>query len=77
MLFVSASARLGGELVHRFHYHATGAYIFQRPFLRAYFWRGFYSEGLIYGGKLRFKIDWASLADRRKSTVFALFYLVF
>ena len=26
---------------------------------------------------MRFKIDWASLADRRKFTVFALFYLVF
>ena len=31
------------------------AYIFQRPVLR-----GLYSEGLIYGGKLGFKIDWAS-----------------
>ena len=30
---------------------SPGAYIFQRPFLRGLFWRGLYSEGLIYGGK--------------------------
>ena len=34
-------------------------------------------EGLIYGGKFRFKIDWASLIVERKFTVFALFYFVF
>ena len=33
-----------------------GAYIFQRPFMR-----GLYSEGLMYGGKFAFQIDWASL----------------
>ena len=43
----------------------------------AYFWRGLYSEGLIYGGKFAFKIDWASLIFGRKFTVFALFYFVF
>ena len=36
-----------------------------------------YSEGLIYGGKFAFKIDWASLKVGRKFTVFALFYFVF
>ena len=51
---------------------SPGGYIFQRPFLR-----GLYSEGLIYGGKFAFKIDWASLIVGRKFTVFALFYFVF
>ena len=45
----------------------SGAYIFQRPFLR----------GLSTEGNLRFKIDWASLIVGRKFTVFALFYFVF
>ena len=35
------------------------AYIFQRPFLRGLFLGGFYSERLIYGRKLRFKIGYA------------------
>ena len=48
------------------------AYIFQRPFLRAYFWRG-----LSMVGNLRLKIDWASLIFGSKFTVFALFYFVF
>ena len=51
---------------------SPGAYIFQRPFLR-----GLFLEGLIYGGKFAFQIDWASLIDGRKFTVFALFYFVF
>ena len=51
---------------------SLGAYIFQRPFLR-----GLFLEGLIYGGNLRFKIDWASLKVGSKFTVFALFYFVF
>ena len=34
-------------------------------------------EGLTYGGKLRFKINWASLIVGRKFTVLALFYFVF
>ena len=51
---------------------SPGAYIFQRPFLR-----GSYSEGLIYGGNLRFKIDWARLIVGSKFTVFALIYFVF
>ena len=29
------------------------------------------------GGNLRFKIDWASLINGRKFTVFSLFYFVF
>ena len=36
-----------------------------------------YSEGLIYGGGLRFKIDRASLIVGSKFTVLALFYVVF
>ena len=42
----------------------------------AYFWRGFYSEGLSEGN-LRFKIDWASLIVGSTFTVVALFYFVF
>ena len=38
-----------------------GAYLFRR---------GLYSEGLMYGGKLAFKIDWASLILGTKFTVF-------
>ena len=34
------------------------------------FWRGLYSEGLMNGGKLALKIDWASYR-------FSLFYFVF
>ena len=34
-------------------------------------------QKLIYGGNLRFKIDWASLKVGSKFTVFALFYFVF
>ena len=52
-----------------------GAYIFQRSFLRlfwVYFWRGLCSEG-----DKPFKIDWASLIDGIKFTVFPLFYSVF
>ena len=51
---------------------STGAYIFRRPFWGAYFRRGLSTEG-----NLRYKIDWASLIDGRKFTVFALFYFVF
>ena len=39
--------------------------------------RDLYSEGLIYGGKFAFQIDWASLITGSKFTVFALFYFVF
>ena len=45
---------------------SSGAYIFQRPFLR----------GLCAEGNLRFKIDWASLMVGSKFTFFALFYFV-
>ena len=31
------------------------AYIFQRPYLGGYFWRGLYLEGLIYRGKFAFQ----------------------
>ena len=34
-------------------------------------------ERLIFGGKLAFQIDWASLIVGSKFTVFALFYFVF
>ena len=45
----------------------TGAYIFQRPFLR----------GLSTEGNLRFKLDKASLLVGSKLTIFSLFYVVF
>ena len=50
---------------------SPGAYVFQRPFGGAYFWRGLSMEG-----NLCFKINWASLVVGRKLTIFALFYLV-
>ena len=42
---------------------SPGAYIFQRPFLRDLFLDGliYIRRGLSTEGKLRFKIDWASL----------------
>ena len=46
---------------------SSGAYIFQRPFLR----------GLSTEQNLCFKIDWASFIVERKFTVFALLYFVF
>ena len=51
---------------------SPGAYIFQGPFLSAYFWRGLSTKG-----NLSFKIDWASLIVESKFIVFALFYFVF
>ena len=50
---------------------SPGVYIFQRPFLRVYFWWGLSTEG-----NLRFKTDWVSLIVGNKFTVFALFYFV-
>ena len=46
---------------------STGAYIFQRSFLR----------GLPTEGNLCFKIDWASLIVGSNFNVFALFYFLF
>ena len=51
---------------------SPGGYIFLRPLLS-----GLFLEGLIYEGKLMFKIDWASLIVGSKFTVFALFYFIF
>ena len=51
---------------------SPGGYIFLRPLLR-----GLFLEGLIYEGKIMFKIDWASLIVGSKLTVFALFYFIF
>ena len=34
---------------------SPGSYIFQEPFLRVFFLRGLYSEGLMYGGKFAFQ----------------------
>ena len=46
--------------------------IFQRPFLRGLFLKGFiFGRGLSMAGNLRFKIDWASLIVGRKLSVFA------
>ena len=38
-------------------------------FFKGLFWRGLYSEGLIYGGKFVFQNDWAGLIVGRKFTV--------
>ena len=35
---------------------------------------GLFLEGLIYGGKFTFQIDWASLIVGKKFTAFVLFY---
>ena len=51
---------------------STGAYIFQRPFLR-----GIYLEGLMYGGKFTFQNRLGQLVVGRKFTIFTLFYFVF
>ena len=48
---------------------SPGAYIFQRPFWGAYFWRGLYSHGLFTEENLRFKIDWTILIAESKLTV--------
>ena len=54
------------------------AYIFQRPFFEGFIFGGAYvGRGLSMEGNLSFKIDWASLIDGSKFTVFALFYFVF
>ena len=44
---------------------------------RVYFWRGLYSEGLMYGGKFAFQNRLGYLVVGRKFTIFALFYFVF
>ena len=56
---------------HKIPKISPGTYIFQRPFLR-----GSLLEGLIYGGSLHFQIDWASLTDGSKFTIFASLYFV-
>ena len=38
---------------------------------------GLFLEGLIYGGKFTFQIDWASLIGGKKFTVFVLFFFEF
>ena len=57
---------------------SPGLIFFKGPFWEAYFWRGLYSEGLIYGGKFAFlnRLGY-SLIVGSKFTVFALFYFVF
>ena len=53
-------------------YGGEFAYIFQRLFLR-----GFYSEGLMFGGKFPFQNRLGWLVMGRKFTIFVLFYFVF
>ena len=56
----------------------SGAYIFQRPFLRGLIFGGAYiRRRLSPEGNLRFKIDWASLIVGRKFTRYSFFFLVF
>ena len=56
----------------KFRKYAPGLIFFKGPFWGVYFWKGLYSEG-----DKRFKIDWASLIDGSKFTVFPLFHSVF
>ena len=56
----------------KFRKYAPGLIFFKGPYWGVYFWRGLYSEG-----DKRFKIDWASLIDGGKFTVFPLFHSVF
>ena len=75
-LFYSLFQVHGGRLLGLFLLYrkitkiSPGAYIFQRPFLK-----GLYTEGLMYRGNLRFKIDWACLMVRIKFTVLLCFTL--
>ena len=56
---------------------SPGAYIFQRPFLRSFFFGGAYiRRGLSMEGNLRFKIDWASLIVRWKEINCFYFVLI-
>ena len=49
-----------------------------RPFFEGLIFGGaFIRRGLSREGNLRFKIDWVSLIVGSKSTVFALFYVIF
>ena len=43
--------QISSECTVQFRKWAPGLIFFKRPFWGAYFWRGLYSEGLIYGGK--------------------------
>ena len=43
------------ECTVQFRKWAPGLIFFKGPFWGAYFWRGLYSEGLIYGGKFAFQ----------------------
>ena len=57
---------------------SPGAYIFSKTLLEGLIFGGAYiRRGLSTDGKLRFKIDWASLIVGSKFTIFALFYFVF
>ena len=56
---------------------SLGLTFFKGPFSGAYFWRGWYSERLIYGGKFGFQNRLCSFIVGKKFTLFALFYFVF
>ena len=59
-------------IIVKFRKYAPRLIFFKGPFWGVYFWRGLYSEG-----DKRFKIDWGSLIDGSKFTVFPLFHSVF
>ena len=50
---------------HKIPKISPGTYIFQRPFLRAYFRRGLYLEGLIYEGNLPFLLCFTLYLEER------------
>ena len=51
---------------------SSGAYSFQRPYLKGLFFKGAYIQrGLSTEENLRFKIDWAILLVGKKFTFFA------
>ena len=63
---------------HKISKISPWANIFQRPFLRGFFFgEAYIRRSLSTEGNLRCKIDWASLIVRSKCTIFALFYFVF
>ena len=49
---------------------SPGLTFFKGPFWGAYFWRGLYSEGLMYGRQFAFKNRLVSLILGRKFTIF-------
>ena len=56
---------------------ALGLLFFKGPFWGAYFWRGLYSEGLMYGGKFAFKNRLGLPYSWQEINRFSLFFFLF